>query len=421
MEIEITEKMESLSMKRTDYLKPEITLFEEAALKNGNNIFVNHDIPNLESIGYGTVTRSIEVKHGVWVAYHEEHYSGEQYILEKGVYRNYTDWGGTDSLIMSIRPIQLEPVGGNEAQFQLQAYNGIDFQGESVEFVTEMPSLPLQPNSFKVLRGCWVLYDEKDYGGCQYVLEEGHYPDLDSLGCLSAKSISSLKPIRNDFTMPSISLFSLYSFECQELILTEGASCLKDKGYYQYPKSVKVNSGIWIAYEHANFRGKQLLLEGTEIANWNKFSGWKTIGSIDPLGQPRVYFRIKNKTTGAFVTVDGNSEDPRGSKLSVCPYNGKPTQMWFYCNGLIKSKANYACIDIIGGHRKAGTKVNLWTENGRIHQKWNINRNGTISSFLDSNLRLDIKGGDFYDKNHLLLNLAEEQQYTQFWDLEVVR
>ncbi|XP_067896074.1 beta/gamma crystallin domain-containing protein 3-like [Heterodontus francisci] len=401
-----------------DYMKPEIVLFEEADLKNGNSISVNHDIPNLTNIEYGTVTRSIEVKNGVWVAYHEEYYSGEQYILEKGMYRDYTDWGGNDSSIMSIRPIQLEPVGGNEAQFQLRAHNGIDFQGESVEFVTEMPSLSsLQPNSFKVLRGCWVLYDEKDYGGCQYVLEEGHYPDLDSLGCLSTKPIQSLKPIRNDFSMPSISLFSLYSFEGQELILTEGTSCLKDKGYYQSPKSVKVNNGIWIAYEHANFRGKQLLLEHTEITNWNKFSGWKTIGSVYPLRQPRVYFRIKNKATGEFLTVSG---DHVGSILSVCPYNGKTTQMWFYCDGLISSKANYACIDAICGQRKAGTKVNLWPKHGRTHQKWNINRDGTISSFLDFNLRLDIKGGSFYDKDRIILNLPEEQKQTQFWDIEVL-
>ncbi|XP_041067938.1 uncharacterized protein LOC121290944 isoform X2 [Carcharodon carcharias] len=402
--------VQSMRYIQADHMKPEITLFEEADLKKGNNIFVIHAIPNLESIGYGTVTRSIEVKNGAWVAYRQEHYSGEQYILEKGVYRNYHGWGGEDSSIMSIRPIQL-----------LQAYNGINFQGESVEFVTEIPSLPsLQPNSFKVLHGRWVLYDEKDYSGCQYVLEEGQYPDLDSLGCLSAKPIQSLKPIRNDFSMPSISLFSLYSFEGLELNLTGGTSCWKDKDYYNIPKSIKVKGGIWIAYEHANFRGNQLLLECTEIANWNKFSGWETIGSVHPLKQPRVYFRIKNKATGGFMTAVGDSKDPRESKLFVCPYNGKTIQMWFYCNGLIKSKANSACIDAISGQEKAGAKVTLWTEHGRTHQKWNINRDGSISSFLDSNLRLDIKGGDFYDKDHIILNFPGEPQQTQFWDIEVM-
>ncbi|XP_059506304.1 uncharacterized protein LOC125457070 [Stegostoma tigrinum] len=413
--------VQSMRYIQADYIKPEITLFVEANLKGDNTVFFNHDIPNLENIGHGTVTQSIEVKNGVWVVYHEERYCGEQYILEKGVYRNYTDWGGNDSCIMSLRPIQLEPVGEKKVQFQLQAYKGVDFQGESVEFVTEIPSLPnLQLNSFKVLQGCWVLYDEKEYRGHQYVLEEGQYPDLESLGCLSAKPIQSLKPIRNDFSMPSISLFSLYSFEGQELILTGGSNYWKDKGFYQMPKSVKVNSGIWVAYDHANFRGRQFLLECSEITDWNEFSKGRAIGSLHPLEHPRVYFQIKNKATGGFVTVVGDSEDPRGSKLSVCPYNGKPTQMWFYCNGLIQSKANYACIDAIGSQGKAGTKVNLWTEHNRTHQKWNINRDGTISSFLDFNLRLDIKGGDFYDKHNIILNSPEEQRQTQFWDIEVI-
>ncbi|XP_069745520.1 uncharacterized protein [Narcine bancroftii] len=190
--------VQSLRYILADYMKPEIILFEEANLKDGNNILLYRAVPNLESKGYTTVTQSIKVKSGVWVAYHEEHYSGEQYILEKGVYRNQLSWGGSNKPIKSIRPIQLESAGGAEAQFQIQAYNGTDFQGESVEFVTEMPSLPpFKPNSFKVLHGCWLLYDERDYSGYQYVLEEGHYPDLDSLGFLSGRSIKSLKPIIN--------------------------------------------------------------------------------------------------------------------------------------------------------------------------------------------------------------------------------
>lgn len=40
-----------------------------------------------------------------WVAYEGPNYSGEQYILEKGVYRNCEDWGATDCHIGSAQPI----------------------------------------------------------------------------------------------------------------------------------------------------------------------------------------------------------------------------------------------------------------------------------------------------------------------------
>eukprot|EP00062_Callorhinchus_milii_P001827 gi/632937399/ref/XP_007899486.1/ PREDICTED: beta/gamma crystallin domain-containing protein 3-like [Callorhinchus milii] len=411
--------VQSLRYIQVDFMQPVITLFEQPDLKDGNKTVVNHDVPDLETIAYGTVTQSIEVKNGMWVAYQGSNYTGEQFILEKGVYRSHADWGGRDGTIMSIRPIYLEP--NDKPKFQLQAYSEADFQGTGIEFVTEVSKLStFQLKSFKVVRGCWVLYDEEDFDGCQYLLEEGYYPDLGSWGCLTMETIQSLKPITPDFSEPSISLFTLDSCQGRELIRAEAISVLQSNKYYQYTKSIRVNSGMWVVFEHANFRGRQLLLDSTENINWIKFSGWTSVGSVRPINQCRVYFRIKNRAKGTFMTIDENLEDPRASKLSVCQYNGKPTQMWFYCRGLIKSKSNNTCVDVIGGQRTSGTKVALWTEHGNIHQKWNINRNGTISSHLDCNLLLDIKGGDYYDKSHLILNNPQADQQTQFWDIELL-
>lgn len=42
---------------------------------------------------------------GRWVAYEGPNFSGEQYILEKGVYRNCEDWGATNCCITSAQPI----------------------------------------------------------------------------------------------------------------------------------------------------------------------------------------------------------------------------------------------------------------------------------------------------------------------------
>lgn len=40
-----------------------------------------------------------------WVAYQEVGFSGEQYVLEKGVYRNCYDWGAGNSTLASLQPI----------------------------------------------------------------------------------------------------------------------------------------------------------------------------------------------------------------------------------------------------------------------------------------------------------------------------
>lgn len=40
-----------------------------------------------------------------WVAYEQVGFSGEQYILEKGVYRNCDDWGSGSSTLGSLQPV----------------------------------------------------------------------------------------------------------------------------------------------------------------------------------------------------------------------------------------------------------------------------------------------------------------------------
>lgn len=42
-----------------------------------------------------------------WVAYQQKYFCGEQYVLEKGKYKCFFDWGGSSKTIMSIRPVKL--------------------------------------------------------------------------------------------------------------------------------------------------------------------------------------------------------------------------------------------------------------------------------------------------------------------------
>lgn len=42
-----------------------------------------------------------------WVAYQQKYFCGEQYVLEKGKYKCFFDWGGSSKIILSIRPIKL--------------------------------------------------------------------------------------------------------------------------------------------------------------------------------------------------------------------------------------------------------------------------------------------------------------------------
>ncbi|XP_075398547.1 very large A-kinase anchor protein [Tenrec ecaudatus] len=405
---------------QANFIESSITLFE-SDLESGKFVdIMNQEISDLEAIGFGSETRSIHVKSGVWVAYQQKFFCGEQYILEKGKYKCFFDWGGSSNIIMSIRPVQLEPLGINEPPHLLKAFQRPRFQGECVDITKEVSDLTsLMPSSFKVLRGCWLLYYQGDSSVHQCVLEEGLYADLTSCGC-PASEVKSLKPIGYVFEEPSISLFALEHCEGRELHLEEAVTSVLNKDLHFYTQSVWVKSGQWIAYEGSNFLGRQILLEPIEIPNWTAFSGWKTIGSLRPMKQPAVYIRIRNRAQNEYLTVTGNLADMRATSVCVSPYSGKNTQLWHYCRGLFKSKASDTCLDVIGGRDTPGAKVALWIEHGQFRQKWRLNRNGTISSYLSDHLVLDVKGGNYYDKTHVIVNQPLEGEETQKWDIEIL-
>ncbi|XP_010003802.1 PREDICTED: beta/gamma crystallin domain-containing protein 3 [Chaetura pelagica] len=405
---------------QADFIESSVALFQSEDEDGKALDIVNEEIPDLEMAGFGPETGSILVRSGVWVAYQQKHFCGEQYVLEKGKYKCFFDWGGSSKIILSIRPIKLEPLGMNEPPHLLKAFSNTHFQGACIDFTAEVSDFPsFIPCSFKVLRGCWLLYYRGEITDNHCVLEEGLYVDLSSCGCPTA-TIKSLKPIQYVFAEPSISLFALECCKGRELHFSEPINSVLNEDLHFYAQSVWVRSGLWIAYEGCNFLGKQILLEPSEIPNWNEHSGWKVIGSLRPMKQPAVYLRVKNRAQGKYLTVAGSLGDIRAASVCVSPYSGKSSQIWHYSHGLFKSKANNACLDVIGGRDVPGAKVALWTEHGKDRQKWRLNEDGTISSYLSDQLVLDIKGGNYYDKNHIIMNQPVDDKHSQKWDIEIL-
>ncbi|KAL2311645.1 hypothetical protein Nmel_003379 [Mimus melanotis] len=405
---------------QADFIESSVALFQSDDEDGKAFDIINEEIPDLEQVGFGPETRSILVKSGVWVAYQQKYFCGEQYVLEKGKYKCFFDWGGSSKTIMSIRPVKLEPLGMNEPPHLLKAFSNTHFQGACVDFTAEVSDFTsFIPCSFKVLRGCWLLCYKGETTDNHCVLEEGLYVDLSSCGCPTA-TIKSLKPIQYVFAEPSISLFTLECCKGRELHFSEPVNSVLNEDLHFYTQSVWVRSGLWIAYEGCSFLGKQILLEPREIWNWSEHSGWKGIGSLRPVKQPAVYVRVRNRAQGKYLTVAGCLADIRATSVCAAPRSGNSSQLWHYCQGLFKSKANNACLDVIGGRDVPGAKVALWTEHGKDRQKWRLNEDGTISSYLSDQLVLDIKGGYYYDKNHIIMNQPIENKPSQKWDIEIL-
>ncbi|XP_036379129.1 uncharacterized protein LOC118774100 [Megalops cyprinoides] len=401
---------------QADFMEPSVSLLGGPDSPDAAETdIVDSDVPELGRIRPTGGTASIRVKNGVWVAYSEPSFCGQQHILEKGTHPGDLEWSDCRGPAASLRPVRLDLWGSGEPKFLLRAYSQPHYQGSSEEYETEVSDCgSILPKSFKVIRGSWLLFDEEGCAGNQFVLGEGLYPDLISCGCVTT-SIRSLKPIPYSFSDPSISLFSLQSFEGLETVAVTPMETMNNF----FTQSLRVNSGLWVVYEYAHFKGCQMLLHPGDFPAWGDRSGWDTIGSLHPLRQPKVYIQLKSRAQGSVLTADMIKDSSPPAKVSLSPDQGLDTQHWIFTGGLLKCKASKACLSVIGGKAIPGARVALWPEHGRTHQKWSLNENGTISSHLSHKLVLDVNGGTGFDKDHLVIREFTADQITQYWDIEM--
>ncbi|KAJ0003651.1 hypothetical protein NQD34_008749 [Periophthalmus magnuspinnatus] len=415
-------ELRSVRVIRADLTDPVLVMFEqpeEEQEEQAENTFeVTEAIADVELFGFKTSTRSIHVLSGAWVAYSHVDYSGHQYILEKGFYNNSADWGSVANRICSIQPI----LSVTFLLLQILLYSEPDFQGQclAIDRNKEALSDKLLPKSCRVAGGSWVLYENKDFQGNMYVLSEGDYPNLTSMGCPPSCYLRSLKVVPMMLSIPSISLFGLECLEGREITTETEIFSLVEEGYNNHVLSLRINSGCWVICEHSNYRGRQFLLEPIEITNWPKFSSMQTIGSMYPVRQKRNLFRVKSRERGHYLSVQGGVEEMKSGRIVVTPEVEPMSDIWYYEAGLIKNKLSPIMSLQVMGTVEPGAKVVLWSENRQPIQTWTAQMRGLVSSLTFSGMVLDIKGGKTYDKDHVVIMPEDEDRPSQQWDIELL-
>ena len=275
--------------------------------------------------------------------------------------------------------------------------------------------------SSKVLGGSCIVFDQEEFSGNQYVLEEGIYPDLMAMGCSSQAALKSLRIINIELSEPCIALFEKVGFQGKKIEFTTEVLNLQFLGYNPRIASVQVLGGTWIIYEHSNYRGRQMLLSPNEIPDWYKLSGCCQIGSLRPLLQKRVYFRLRNKETGKFMSTDGNLDNLNLLRIQAAEDVDSDDQIWLYQDGFIRCRmAEDCCLTIVGNLITPGSKLGLSFERNEDKQYWHISPDGRIYSKMKPKLVLDIKGGTQYDRDHVVVNTVNEEKLTQCWEPLVV-
>uniref|UniRef100_A0A8C2GG01 Crystallin beta-gamma domain containing 1b n=1 Tax=Cyprinus carpio TaxID=7962 RepID=A0A8C2GG01_CYPCA len=326
------EKLLSLRRVFTDFSSPHMKMFTEPDFsERGVSIDLLEPLDNAMNTRYGPQTRSIEVLAGVWVVFEGPGFSGQQYVLEKGLYGSPEDWGSSHSRICSAVPVILVRVALSSLRetdrvMNIELFSESGFGGTSVLLKDSLPTIPggFSVRSCRVHAGSWQVFSGECFSDHQCVLEEGFYPDLRTMGFSEPDaSVLSLQPTG------LVSLFQKHNTASVNLQLTHSCSRVS---------SVLVLGGIWVLYEDHNFRGSQLLLKPGAVPDWHKLSSWLRIGSLRPLVQKQVHFRLRNKEAGLLMSVSGSLDDIKLMRIQVSEESGGAEQIWTYQDGHLQCK-----------------------------------------------------------------------------------
>ncbi|XP_010224974.1 PREDICTED: absent in melanoma 1-like protein, partial [Tinamus guttatus] len=395
---------------------------------------------------------SIIVHSGLWLVYSKPFFDDDPYVLEPGGYPNLKAWGAKDPSICSMHPIRLVSAAASWVGYEKEGFRGHQYLLEEGEYhdwtqwggySKELLSLRLEAlpdtrvagygpvtQSIHVLSGVWVAYEGPNFSGEQYVLEKGVYRNCEDWGAADCR-VASVQPIvqvgehnlrfvSKFFSEPSIFLHGLECFEGKEIELNTEVRSLQAEGFNNHVLSVRVKGGIWVLCEHGDFRGRQWLLDCTEITNWLTYSGLQHVGSLYPIRQRRIYFRMRSKELEGFLCVPDDVEDMKAGRVVVSSLSDQSSFIWFYEEGLIKNQvAPNMSLQVIGPAGK-GAKAVLWSENRVPRQTWSIDSSGRIHSQMFEDMILDIKGGRSYDRDHAIIWDRSEERPTQVWDIQVL-
>uniref|UniRef100_A0A8D0HUH3 Crystallin gamma S n=1 Tax=Sphenodon punctatus TaxID=8508 RepID=A0A8D0HUH3_SPHPU len=165
---------------------------------------------------------------------------------------------------------------------QVTFYEGKNFQGrcyacdrDCLDFHTDLSRC----NSIRVEGGAWVVYERPNFAGNMYIVTHGEYPDYQRWMGLNDR-LSSCKAIQlSSGGQYQIQLFEKGDFGGQMYESKEDCPSVMEKFHVREIHSCKVLEGVWVFYEHPNFRGRQYVLEKRE---YSKPVEW---GAVSPVIQ----------------------------------------------------------------------------------------------------------------------------------------
>ncbi|XP_028845249.1 gamma-crystallin M2-like [Denticeps clupeoides] len=162
-------------------------------------------------------------------------------------------------------------------------YEGRNFEGRHFQCSSDCADTHShfsRCNSIRVDSGCWVAYEKPNYGGYQYILSRGKYPDHHRWAGFN-NCIRSCRMIPAYSGNYRLKMFERSSFSGKVMELADDCPSLQERFQAREISSCNVMDGYWILYEHPHYRGRQYILRPGEYRDhvtWG--SGTPSFGSV---------------------------------------------------------------------------------------------------------------------------------------------
>ncbi|CAC5399728.1 unnamed protein product [Mytilus coruscus] len=251
-------------------MEPKITIFEKPKYE-GQFKELLEGYEKLVDVGFPNGASSVKVESGVWILYENVDYKGDLRVV--------IDGDEIECSVSSLKPLENAQVDSSvHPKCTIYQHH---FSGRSSTHTENAPNLRNMNNeasSIRVQSGAWIAYRDGNYGGKQTLFLRGYHKHdtfakwYPGYGKFPNDKFSSLKalPIKIKIKkQPKISLYKDPNHTDTLTTFTTASDNLE--------KSVLVESGVWILYDHVNYEGDiNVVMEGDKLTDF-KYSSIKPL------------------------------------------------------------------------------------------------------------------------------------------------